>query len=575
MVQTIWSVRDLANVGAGLHARPDMGDFAGKGSPLQLNPLFVHLLANRGFQTSEEIESFLYPNQARLCNPFLMKGMREAVDRLERARGNHEKVLIHGDYDVDGVTGAAILSLALEKCKIAHETFLPDRAKDGYGVSRQAIEKAVKDGVKLLITVDCGISAKEEIAIARKAGIDAIVLDHHQLPGGGLPPADMILNPLQEDCLYPFKELSAGGLAFKLAQALLGPQAFEFFDLATLSTVADLAPLREENRILVKEGLRQLSARKRIGIKALSETANLRASEVKTSHVGFIFGPRINASGRMGSALTALRLLLTSSLREAKSLALILEEENRRRQQEERRVVNEAVEQVERTVNFSRDRVLVVADKGWHQGVIGIVASRLVERYHRPALVISLAQEKGKGSGRSIRSFHLVKALEAAQEHLLEFGGHEQAAGFSIEPEQIPFLRKKLNEYSHRTYPGEIFLKSIDIDLEISLAELSSQFLRELELLEPHGIGNPKPVFLTRNLLIHRVMPAPEKSYQRPKIWVTDGSFTYEVAVPERSRIPFEFEVGVRFDLVYSLSRKVWQGEERIVLEAKDAKSPL
>lgn len=557
MVPTVWTVRDSSR--------------GGVTPPLQVSSLFLRLLAVRGLTDSDEIQNFLYPDRTNLFNPFLMKGMREAVERIQRARSNGEKVLVHGDYDADGVTGAAIVSLTLEKLGISHETFLPERKRDGYGVSAQAIERASREDVRLLITVDCGISAKEEIQRALEAGIETIVLDHHQLPAHGLPSAWAILNPLQEDCVYPFKELSAGGLAFKLAQALLGVEAFQYFDLATLSTVADLAPLRGENRIIVREGLSQLSQRKRIGIRTLCETARLKAREIKTRHVGFVLGPRINASGRMSSALTALRLLLTSNEREALSLAQVLEEENRKRREEERKIVTEAVNEVERTVNFSRERVIVVAKEGWHAGVIGIVASRLVERYHRPAVVIALQEGKGKGSGRSIRSFHLFKALEASHESLIEFGGHEQAAGFSVEAEQIPLLRKKLNEHSYAAYPAEIFLKSIDIDLEITLNDLAPQFLRELEGLEPFGIGNPKPVFLTKDLWVKNVSP-PRGNFSRSQVWVTDGRLTYEVMIGEKSTASIDFEPGTRFNLVYSVTRKTWEGEEKIILEAKDAK---
>ena len=517
-----------------------------------------------------------------------MKGVREAVERIRKAQQTREKILVHGDYDADGVTGAAILGLTLQTLGIPHEIFLPDRKRDGYGVSREALEKARREGIRFLITVDCGISAGEEIREAREAGMDVIVLDHHRIPLAVgvtpalplLPPAYAILNPLQEDCRYPFKELSAGGLAFKLSQALLGPAANEFFDLATLSTVADLVPLQGENRILVREGLRQLSQRRRTGIRALAEAAKLRAREVTAAHVGFVFGPRINASGRMSSASTALRLLLTSNDREAESLARILEEENRQRRNEEKRVVDEAVREVERTVNFSRDRVLVVAREGWHAGVIGIVASRLVERYHRPALVIALEKGSGKGSGRSIRHFHLFNALEYARDFLTEFGGHEQAAGFSIESSQIPPFQKKINEYAQTACPAETFLKSIDVDLEISLADLVPRFVKELCLLEPFGMGNPKPVFLTRGLFLRNAVrrgamngaQGRDKSRPYNRAWVTDGTFIYEV-VGARGRAPqLSFEAGEKFDLVYSVGSKTWDGETTVILEAKDAK---
>ncbi|MBI4115755.1 MAG: single-stranded-DNA-specific exonuclease RecJ [Candidatus Omnitrophica bacterium] len=560
MVQTVWAVRDSSEKGL-----PDELD-QGVGSPL-----FLKLLRSRGFQNSAEIESYINPSLADLSNPFLMKGMREAVSRIQKARANREKVLIHGDYDVDGITGAAITSLALEKLGVSHITFLPERAKDGYGVSREAIQKAKQEGVSLLITVDCGISAGEEIREARENGIDAIVIDHHRLPPEGLPPAFAILNPLQEGCEYPFKELSAGGLAFKLAQALLDHQALELLDLATLSTIADLAPLIQENRVIVTNGLRRLSERKRVGIRVLAETASLRAREIKASHVGFVLGPRINATGRMSSALTALRLLLTENEREAASLAQILEGENRERRETERRIVAEAIDQVERSVNFSREQVLVVSQEGWHPGVIGIVAARLVERYYRPALVIALQDGKGKGSGRSIRSFNLFSALEANREFFLEFGGHAQAAGFSLLEDQVLPLRKKINEYSHASYPAEAFLKSIEIDLEINLADLTPRLIKELELLEPHGIGNPKPVFVTRGLRVKKVMSS-KAAFPRSRVWVTDGILTYEVTVSERSGVSLDFEKGTAFDLVYSVKQKKWEGEEVVLLEAKDVK---
>lgn len=570
--QTVWEVRETERDGV-FPLDPKGARIA---SPKYSDP-FLKILAHRGLHQSPEIERFLSPSREDLLNPFLMKGMGEAAERIKNAAAQKEKVLVHGDYDVDGITGAAILSLALQKLGISHATFLPERKRDGYGVSREAILKAGREGTRLLLTVDCGISAGEEIREARKAGIEAIVLDHHRLPAEGLPPAYAILNPLQEDCGYPFKELSAGGLAFKLAEALLGPEAFEYFDLATLSTVADLAPLRGENRIIVKEGLRQLSERRRLGIRALAERARLRARAIKTSHVGFVLGPRINASGRMSSALTALRLLLSPSEREAESLARILEEENRQRRAEEKRVLNEALDEVERTVNFARERVLVVAKEGWHAGVIGIVASRLVERYHRPAFVIALEGRKGKGSGRSIKSFHLFNALEAAREHLAEFGGHEQAAGFSVEAGKVAALRNTLNEHARSVYPAETFLKSIEIDLEVSLPDLTSCFLHELELLEPFGVGNPKPVFLTRGLFLRNANirkgcrgDSPSRPYRNA--WLTDGTLTMEAAATERSGVRFDFGAGERFDLVYTVSQRNWDGETTVVLEAKDAK---
>lgn len=579
MVQTVWAVRshpegqrpEGSQILAALpHSKTCRSAQDDASAQLSLN--FLRLLANRGLITPDEIEDYLFSSKEKFLNPFLMKGMKEAVARIQKAKETGEKVLVHGDYDADGVTGAAIVSLTLERLGIPFETFLPERDKDGYGVSLEAVQKAGREGFSLLITVDCGITAAGQIKEAREIGIETLVLDHHQIPLSGLPPAFAILNPLQDGCAYPFKELSAGGLAFKLAQALLSSESFEYLDLATLSTVADMAPIRGENRIIVREGLRQLSQRKRAGIKALSQSANVRAREIKTSHVGFIFGPRINASGRMSTARTAFRLLLTTNQKEAESLAQILEQENRQRQQTEKKVLEEAAEQVERTVNFAKDRVLVVAQQGWHAGVIGIVAARLVEKYHRPSLVIALKEKEGKGSGRSIRSIHLVKALESASEFLLEFGGHEQAAGFSVEENQIPLLRKKLNEHCKGIYPAETFLKSIDVDLEIKFTDLTPQFLKEIQLLEPYGIGNQKPVFLTRALQIKTVQTKKTKSYTRTQVWMTDGNYTYEVTASQRSGVRFDFKPGEQIDLVYSIDQKSWEGQTTTVLEAKDVK---
>lgn len=569
MVQTVWSFRQKDSE----KKVPEISRLRGALELLpSYSPLFITLLGRRSLHDPEIIDRFLRPSRLGLYDPFLMKGMRQAVDRIEWARQKNERIMIHGDYDVDGITGTAIVSYALERLGIAHENFLPERKRDGYGVNLEAIQRAAGEGIRVLITVDCGISAREPIRWASETGVDVIVLDHHQIPAEGLPPAFAILNPLQEDCGYPFKELSAGGLAFKLAQALLGPAAFECLDLAALSTIADVAPLKDENRILVSEGLDQLSQRKRTGIRSLIQAAALKAKEIKTSHVGFILAPRINASGRMSSASTALRLLLTANEKEADSLAQILEQENRRRQQEERKMVEQAIREVERTVNFAKERIIVVAKEGWHAGVIGIVAARLAERYHRPSFVIALLEGKGRGSARSIRSFHLCKALENAREHLTEFGGHAQAAGFNITAEQVDGFRQKINKHSHSAYSPENFLKAIDIDLEILLEDLTSGFLREIEMLEPHGVGNPKPVFLTKGLTVRDKLQQKRGNQTATRIWVTDGKLTYEVSAAERSRIAFTFDPGSRFDLVYTLTRKFWDGEERIILEAKDAK---
>lgn len=539
---------------------------------LSFSPKFTELLAKRGLTDPEAIEKFLAADLDDLCDPLRMKGMPEAAARLQKAVRAKEKILIHGDYDVDGITGAALIARTLTILKADFSTFLPERVRDGYGVSGEAIRAAHQKGVSLLVTVDCGITAREEIQMARSLGVDVIVIDHHRLPPEGLPPATVILNPLQEDCDYPFKELSAAGLAFKLSQVLIGERARQFLDLAALSTVSDVAPLRGENRIIVKNGLKILSERANPGIRALAEVAGLRAREVNVGHIGFVIGPRINAAGRMSSADIALRLLMTENPKEAESLALALQEENKVRQKEERQVVKDALAEVERTFHFNRDRVIVVGKATWHPGVIGIVASRLVDKYYRPSLVISIQDGIGKGSGRSVKHFHLFRALEACKDLFEEFGGHEQAAGFAIREENIPELRRRINQYAAENCPPETFLKKVNIDLELKLEDLKSVFIRELELLEPHGAGNPRPVFLTRGLK-HKGKPR-QPNPQTLQFWLTDGTLTCEALWTERAGFPGTtpewMGKGSPIDFVYSLKTRVWDGRESLVLEVKE-----
>jgi single-stranded-DNA-specific exonuclease len=538
------------------------------------SPAFLKLLVKRGFANNCEIEAFLFSGLSSLCDPFLMKNMREVKARIEKAVQAHEKILIHGDYDVDGITGVAVLARTLEKLGGDYTTFLPERERDGYGVSEAAIHQAREQGVALLVTVDCGITAKKEIEIARSHGMDVIVIDHHRLPSDGLPDTHLILNPLQEDCPYPFKDLSAAGLAFKLSQALTGDAAFEHLDLVALSTISDIAPLTGENRILVKSGLGQLSERKNIGIRALAEVAKMKASQVNTGHVGFILGPRLNAAGRMSSADTALQLLLTQNPREAESLAKILDEENKSRQRMERETTQEAIRKVEQTVNFNRERVIVVDGPGWHRGVIGIVASRLVEKFERPAIVISVEAGTGRGSGRSIKTFHLFNALRSCEGLLEEFGGHAQAAGLTVTEKNIPILREKINVFALEHLPPEDLKRRVAVDMELKLGELTGPFLEELELLEPHGVGNPRPVFQSDGL---ELRSKPRRLYgETYEVVLTDGFQNYQAHLNEKQMLLCATSgATTRFDAAYSVKTKQWNGMKTLVLSVKEFREKL
>lgn len=538
---------------------------------MSYSPAFCKLLEKRGLTNPAAAEAFLFSDLSGLYDPFLMKNMRDVKTRLERAIGNKEKILLHGDYDVDGITGVAVMAKTLAKFKADFTTFLPERERHGYGVSEEAILKAHKAGAKLIITIDCGITAKEEIRLARELGMDVIVIDHHRLPAEGLPDTHLILNPLQDDCGYPFKELSAAGLVFKLAQAMIGEEAVGLLDLVALSTVCDIAPLISENRILVKYGFEELSSRRNLGLKCLGDVAKLKSQKIDTGHVGFILGPRINAAGRMSSPDTALQLLLTQSLCEAVSLANILNEENKARQQSEKKITREAIEKVERTVNFNKERVIVTEGKDWHQGVIGIVAARIVEKYYRPAIVISVEDGVGKGSGRSIKGFHLFHAIQDSAALLEEFGGHEQAAGLSIKEGNIRAFRDKINDYALAHLDPEIMTRKVRTDLELGFGDLTSVFIRELELLEPFGVGNPRPVFRTRAL---RMKGGARRLYgETYEAVLTDGSLSYSAHLNEKQvNQCLTAGTGLAFDTAYTVKTKAWNGMETLTLDVKDLK---
>jgi single-stranded-DNA-specific exonuclease len=531
-------------------------------------------LAIRGLQTEEVIQKYLFPSLSHLHDPFVMQGINVAVKRVLQAVDRKEMILVHGDYDVDGITATALLARMFEKLSARFMTFLPNRKANGYGVRKEAIQAAKEKDVSLFITVDCGISAFEEIKAARALGIDVIIIDHHRIHGGEVPDALAIINPIQENCPYSFKELSACGLAFKLAQAVLGPGAFEFLDLVALSTICDVSPLKGENRTLVTFGLETLSKRNQLGFRYLCEAAGIRRTKLLASDLAFMLGPRINACGRMSSPDTALNLLTTRKAEEAEKLASILNAENKARQQEEKALLREALAMVEREINFSREKVIVVSGEGWHEGVIGIVAQRLVEQFRRPAFVVAFNGDTGKGSGRSVKGFHLFQGLEHCHEVLVEFGGHELAAGFSMQKKHLADFKKKINEYACQTSP-EVFCRSVRIDAEISLQELTPQFLQELSLMEPFGVGNPRPVFLTRHLRTKRApiqeRQAGRSDFKSVRWWVTDGALSFEVSYRARNSdliLPETEE----YSLVYSPKPDFRDGIGSFVLEARDIK---
>lgn len=472
---------------------------------LRLPSAVCAVLAGRGHGDPESAKRFLRPLLEHLHDPALLADGRAAAVRIVRAVESGETILVHGDYDVDGICATALLTRFLAGRGARVIPFVPHRLRDGYDLSDAGLRAASAAGASLIVTVDCGTVALEPIATARRTGIDVVVTDHHTV-GDTPPPATAFVNPHRPDCPYPDKGLCGTGLAFKLAQLVaremgIGDGAVhDLLDLVALATVADLVPLRGENRVLVKFGLRGFGTSRLPGITALLAAAGVEASGVTAGQLGFVVAPRINAAGRIGESADALRLLLTDDPREAATLAGQLDRVNRTRQEEDRRTLDQALELLARSYDPEKDYGVVLAADGWHPGVIGIVASRVVERIHRPTVLVALDGSGGRGSARSIPGFHLYDALSACRAYMGRFGGHSQAAGMDVDRDAVPAFREAFNAEARRRLLPEDLDPVLRPDVELDLGEVDLGLVHWLEYLGPHGIGNPRPVFLARGV---------------------------------------------------------------------------
>jgi len=542
---------------------------------ISISPIIAQLLVNRNIKIVKDAEFFLNPSLLNLHDPFLMKSMAQAVARIKRAISGKEKILIYGDYDVDGISATALLSTVLKRLKADVDTFIPSRLEDGYGLSAQNISSIHKRGIELIITVDCGITAIVEVDILNSLGIDIIITDHHT-PGDKLPDTDIILNPLQEGCSYPDKNLAGVGVAFKLASGLLGKDdnwLYEQLDLVSLGTVADVVPLIGENRILVKNGLSELTHTKKEGLRALIEESYLKGKEITSYHVGYILAPRINAAGRLGKPEVSLELLLTDNPKQASELAKMLTKENRSRQKMEDVVLRQAMARIETEVDFARQRVIVLEGENWHKGIIGIVASRIVDRFYRPTVMISMDGDEGRGSCRSIRNFNLVNALSECSDFLKRYGGHKNAAGLTIDKMSLNGFKEKINLIANERISDENLIPSIKIDTEIPISSLSKDLLEDLDSLGPFGFGNPRPVFSSQNLSIRNVPQVLRRSTL--KMWVTDGNITAEaIGFNMADSLPSD-PLKQRIDLAYSCDLNTYKGITSIKLQIKDMRVNL
>lgn len=528
---------------------------------------FARLLCQRGYADVDSARRFLRPSRHDLHDPGLLPDMDRAVERLTRAIRGGETILVHGDYDVDGQCSATIMTRVIHHLGGNANAVVPHRIREGYDLSESGVRKAIDCGARVILALDCGTTAVDAVAQARAAGIDVIIVDHH-LPGPALPDALAIVNPRREGSVYPFPELCGAGLGFKLGlaltRAMTGSDAFvwHLLDLAAIATVADLVPLHGENRVIVKLGLRVLHTTRWPGLIALVKAAGLAGRKVRAGQVAFTLGPRINAVGRVGDANDGLRLLLTDDPAEAERLAAQLERQNAERQALDQRTLDEALEELERDYDPARDVGVVLAKEGWHPGVIGIVASRVVERIGRPVFMIALDGETGKGSGRSVSGCDLHRALLKCAEYLEKFGGHRMAAGLTVHRDRLEDFRVAFNEACRdQITPQELGL-SQRVDSIVSLRDIDDEFERMLRALEPTGMGNPGPVFGIEGVELAAVKPIGERHI---RFTLTDGARKLRtVAWSLREDVERVAARGGRLSAAVKLDHDSWLGQETV-----------
>jgi single-stranded-DNA-specific exonuclease len=494
MLKKRWKLKDQAN----------QSEVLALADTLNISNVLADLLIRRDVKNFFEAKNYFRPSMESLHDPLLMDGMEEAAKRVIEAITANEKICVYGDYDVDGTCSASLMYLFLKELGGNAEIYIPNRITDGYGLSKEGIDHVKSIGAELMISVDCGITAVEEVDYANSLGIDTIICDHHK-PKDEIPRAVAVLDPLKPNCNYPFKYLSGAGVAFKLARAV-GDRfgqidiALKYLDLVALAGAADIVPLVDENRVLVREGIDQINQNPRPGILALIKSARMEPGNLSAGQIVFTLAPRINAVGRLGDANRAVELFVTDDYQEAIKLAKVLEDENLERRKIDESTFSHALSELEEMVNIEEDFGIVLHNDNWHPGVIGIVASRLVEKYYRPSVMLSTIDGVAKGSARSISGFNIYKALENCEDLLIQFGGHEAAAGLAIEIENIPEFRKRFNSYLKENLSDAEILPEINIDTKISLSEITPKFVRVLDQFAPYGPGNMRPVFLTEDV---------------------------------------------------------------------------
>ena len=534
------------------------------------------VLANRDIESLESSRSFFDPKLSQLHDPFLMKDMDIAAGMVAEKVKSGGRIFIFGDYDVDGTTGSSALFLFLTSLECDAKVYIPDRMKEGYGLSREGIDVAKDWGADLLISCDCGINATDEVAYANDQNLEVIITDHH-MPDENLPEANAILNPKQPNCSYPFKGLCGGAVVFKLIQAvsqlleLDDDLVHQYIDLITLGTAADIVPLTDENRIIVKHGLKSLSKTKRPGLRALLEVSGLGEKELTVGRLLFWAAPRINAAGRLGDANRAVQLMTTENLPESLKLARELDEENRQRQDLQQSMVDEAIMKVNAEVDLEKEKAIVLWDDNWHEGVIGIVASKIKETYHRPAVIISLSNGTGKGSARSVKGFDLYENLTECRELLDGYGGHPMAAGLTLNRENLEDFRTRFSNLAYETLADDDLVNSLDIEGEMDLNLIDGRFMDFLEKLAPFGPGNMTPKFITRHV-IPVGNPRLVGNGDHLKFRAKKGETSYDAIGFNMGNHYEKLITGKPIDIAYVVEKNEWQGRTSIQLNIRDIK---
>lgn len=534
-----------------------------------ISTLLAKILINRNIVDEEEINVFLNPKRNNFHDPFLMLDMDKAVDRIIKAIKNKEKTIIYGDYDVDGITSITVLKKFLSERGLEVDYYIPNRLEEGYGLNKDAIQEIAKQGYTLMITVDCGISGINEIEMANSLGIETIITDHHEQLDS-LPQAYCIINPKRKDNTYPFRGLAGVGVVFKLIQAIsiklgLDEKAYlKYLDIVCIGTISDIVPLVDENRVIAKLGLMLVKVTKNIGLKELITQTGY--SNIDSSMVSFGIAPRINACGRMGKQEEALKLFITDDKNEANEITKKLNEYNIQRQEKEKNIFEQAIKKLENN-NVEELNSIVLAGENWHNGVIGIVASRLTEKYFKPTILICIEGDEGKGSGRSIPGIDLHQALVESSQYLKKYGGHEMAVGLSLEKNKIEDFRKHFEEILKEKNVKQI-LPVINIDCEITKKDLNKETIEQIKLLEPYGEKNKPPLVVYKNLKITSIRALSEGKHL--KIELKDGNENISAIGFNLGELSEEYLIGDKVDIVGNLELNSYNGQERIQINLKD-----